>query len=182
MSSSTTTGVRRFVLWGRSLRARAWGCSIGTTGPGLPADVKGDPWVVVVVGAVFAFIGISSTLFCLFAKSTLRLIPRELHRYTTLFGWRIGEKRLSSHAIEEVVVRKDQQGNFGLHVSGDTGSLKFGTQVLRAARILSTSATALSRPWLENQELQPAPSDAPGRGGGVPNWRRGSTPFLTEGS
>ena len=77
-------------------------------------------------------LGSLATLFCLFATSTLHLIPRELHRYTTLFGWRLSDARLSSRAVEEVVVRKDKQGHIALHVSGDTGSLKFGTQALRS--------------------------------------------------
>ncbi len=104
-------------------------------GLGLPADAQGSPWVVVVVGLVFAALGSFATVFSLYATSTLRVAPGELRGYTALFGWTMTDARLCANSVEEVAVRKDKRHQLSLHVCGDKGSLRFGGQALAVTEL-----------------------------------------------
>lgn len=117
--------------FGATFSAAGMGMLYWYYGPGLPASAEGSPWVVVVVGLVFALVGVFAMVSCQFATSTLRVVPEGVHGYSTLFGWRMAETRLQASDIEEVMVRKDKQRKLALHVSGDTGTLRFGGQALR---------------------------------------------------
>ncbi|MGI9303623.1 MAG: hypothetical protein ACR2RB_13125, partial [Gammaproteobacteria bacterium] len=104
------------------------GCLYWYFGPGISGG-EGSPWVVAVVGAVFAAIGIFFVVFARSAISTLRVSPEEIRRSTTLFDWHMSDERLAAGVVEEVTIKKNQQGRACVTVSSDQGVITFGAHL-----------------------------------------------------
>ena len=99
-------------------------------GPGVPDSAEGSPWVVPIVGTVFALIGVITTAFALFGSTSLTVHRDGLHTWTRLLNWTFGDKRLPASSVEEIRVGKNKRGRLGLTAQSDHDSLSFGTQTL----------------------------------------------------
>lgn len=102
-------------------------------GPGIEGG-EGSPWVVPVVGGVFAAVGVFGCLYSLFGATRLYVQPEGVRLHTTLWQWSLQDRELATVAIEEVQVKKRKDGRTSLRISGDRGQIKFGEYLGDAER------------------------------------------------